>query len=92
MVLVLDELANGRTLEAADILSSRLASYTLGLEADSWELADEFLSFRPRQYSLMSNEAVDVALGLAKKRLQREDDLKKLANSSRARPSRSAGR
>ena len=62
-----------------------MASTTLALETENWELADEFLAFRPRQYSLMTNEAVDVALGLAKKRVQREEDLKKLAGAGRSR-------
>ena len=80
LVNVLDELANGRSLEAADMIGSRLQSTALGISTGNWGLARQVEAFRPREHSLMSNESVELAIVLAKRDKARSEDLAAIGN------------
>ena len=80
LILVLDELLQGRVLEAADMLSSRLKYFAFGIDSTDWEAARQFLGYRPRANSIVSLESQDVAVQLAKRQRQRADDLKPSKN------------
>ena len=75
LVLVLDEVLQGRVLEAADMLSSRLKCLTFGIDSTDWEAARQFLGYRPRANSIVSLESQDIAVQLAKRQRQRAADL-----------------
>ena len=76
---MLDELLQGRAIEVADSIASRLKYLTLGVKTDNWTLAAEFQAYRPREHSLISNESLQVAAKLAKKTAQLKADIKALA-------------
>ena len=85
LVKLLDELSNGRTLEAADLVAAKFSANAFGVQTGNWELANELLAFKPREFALSSNETIDRALQLAKKRIQREADMRAVSAGSRAR-------
>ena len=72
LTVCLDELMQGRIVELADVLASRIRFLTVGIDKGCWETAKEFLVYRPHRTALISENMLDVAHYAALKRLRRE--------------------
>ena len=81
LIRLADELANGRAVEAGDLVISQLQCLSLGIQTGNWNMSNQFLAFKPREFSLVANETVDVALRLAKKEKRRNEELRATGSS-----------
>ena len=80
LVTALEWVLNGRILEVADILSSRLRCLAFGIETGKIDVAVQFLSYARQDQQLVNNQMVSVALDLHKAELKRA---KALASAGR---------
>ena len=87
-VRLLDELLQGRAIEVADIISSRLKYLAIGVKTDNWTVAAEFQAYRPREHSFVSDESLRVAARMAKQSAQLRNDLKSLSTRAPSTPTR----
>ena len=85
-VRLLDELLQGRAIEVADIISSRLKYLAISLKTDNWTVAAEFQAYRPREHSFVSDESLRVAARMAKQSAQLRSDLKTLSGKAPGTP------
>ena len=76
----LDEVLNGRILEVADVLSSRLRCLVFGIETGKTDVAMQFLSYARQDQQLVNNQMVSVAVNLHKAEQKR---VKELASAGR---------
>ena len=80
LVTALDEVLNGRVLEVADVLSSRLRCFVFGIETGKSDVATQFPSYARQDQQLVNNQMVSVALDSHKAELKRA---KALASAGR---------
>ena len=85
LVPLLDHLLAGRTIEAADILASRVQYLTVGINTGEWAKAREMLAHRKKTHSLVDDSWMAAAAREAKKTAKRNADFGSAGSSGRAR-------
>ena len=78
LTVVLDEVINGRFVEAADVLASRMRYLTVGADTGNWTSARELLVYKPPHNSLITDNMLDVAHSAAAKRIKRQEKADKV--------------
>ena len=71
LVCALDEFRQGRFLEVADILSSRLRALGYHAEGGPWKIAKEYLTYMEQPHSLVSHATEEAAAKLVERQARR---------------------
>ena len=75
LICALDEFRQGRFLEVADILASRLRALGYHAEGGPWKIAREYLTYVEQAHSLVSNATEDAAAKLVERQARRANKM-----------------
>ena len=71
----LDELMQGRVLEASDILASKARYLAYGTDTGNWRIAEQFLCYQAQPHSLVSHGTEDEAVRIVRREHRRAQEL-----------------
>ena len=71
----LDELMQGRVLEASDIIASKARYLAYGTDTNNWRIAEQFLCYQAQPHSLVSQGTEDEAVRFVRREHRRTQEL-----------------